>query len=58
VFRTASENPARVLGIDSRTGSLEEGKDADLVLLGPELDVRMTLVQGTVVYDAGANRAG
>ncbi|GAA0413735.1 N-acetylglucosamine-6-phosphate deacetylase [Streptomyces luteireticuli] len=31
--RALSANPARLLGVDDRVGSLEEGKDADLVVL-------------------------
>ena len=51
-------NPARSLGIDARVGSLEPGKDADLVLwtadplttIGGE--AWMTFVNGEVVYRA------
>jgi N-acetylglucosamine-6-phosphate deacetylase len=56
VLQTATINPTRALGIDARTGTLEEGKDADLVLLGPELEVRMTFVRGRLVHDAGTPR--
>ncbi|MGY5128590.1 N-acetylglucosamine-6-phosphate deacetylase [Streptomyces nigrescens] len=34
-----SANPARLLGIDGRTGSLQTGKDADLVVLDASYDV-------------------
>jgi N-acetylglucosamine-6-phosphate deacetylase len=46
--------PARIAGVGDRKGSLEPGKDADLVLLAtrPRLEVRMTLVRGEVVHDA------
>ncbi|MBN1835999.1 MAG: N-acetylglucosamine-6-phosphate deacetylase [Spirochaetales bacterium] len=54
LIRTASMNPARVLGLEGRTGALEAGKDADLVLLDSELGVRMTFKRGTVVFDAAA----
>ncbi|NEE60517.1 amidohydrolase family protein, partial [Streptomyces sp. SID8455] len=33
VVRSISANPARLLGVDDRVGSLEPGKDADLVVL-------------------------
>jgi N-acetylglucosamine-6-phosphate deacetylase len=52
VLPTATRNPARVLGIESRTGTLEEGKDADLVLLDSALAVRMTFRRGEPVYGA------
>ncbi|WP_131737158.1 N-acetylglucosamine-6-phosphate deacetylase [Actinomadura roseirufa] len=42
----ASLTPARALGIDSRTGSLEPGKDADLLVLGPDLTVERVMKNG------------
>lgn len=44
--RRASLIPAKILGVFGRKGSLEVGKDADLVLLTPALEVRRTLVGG------------
>ena len=53
--RMASLNPARLLRIDDRSGSLEVGRAADLVLLRWDanrrtMTVQATLVQGEVVY--------
>ena len=48
--RMASLNAARVLGIDSTKGSITVGKDADLVVLDGECNVRMTLLGGDVLY--------
>jgi N-acetylglucosamine-6-phosphate deacetylase len=45
----ASRTPARVLGLASR-GRVAVGCDADLVVLGPDLAVRRTLVAGRTVY--------
>ncbi len=40
-IRAVTINPARILGIDGRVGSIEAGKDADLVVYGGDpLDVR------------------
>ncbi len=47
----ASLHPARRQGLHQRKGSLGPGKDADLVLLDEDLHVRMTVVEGEVVYD-------
>ncbi|MBN1836736.1 MAG: N-acetylglucosamine-6-phosphate deacetylase [Spirochaetales bacterium] len=58
LLRAASVNPARVLGLEGRTGSLEAGKDADLVVLDSELAVRMTFKRGAAVYDARAQGEG
>lgn len=46
----SSLNAARAIGISSRKGSLEVGKDADLVLLDEAFNVSFTVTQGEVVY--------
>ena len=51
VWPTTSRTAARQLGLDGRKGSLEVGKDAALVLLDANLDVRFTVVGGQVVYE-------
>jgi N-acetylglucosamine-6-phosphate deacetylase len=47
-----SRNPAASAGIADRTGRLEVGLDADLVVLDDEYSVIRTLVQGRTVHDA------
>ncbi len=42
----ASLTPAELTGIAKRTGSLEAGKDADLVLLSRKLEVRRVFIGG------------
>ncbi len=42
----ASLTPARIVGIDKAKGSLEPDKDADIVVLNPELVVEATYVRG------------
>ena len=39
VFRMASLNPARLIGIDDETGSIEVGKRADLVLVDSNINL-------------------
>lgn len=48
-------NPARITGIDDHKGSLEPGKDADLVLLDDQYEVLRTIVNGRTIYAAGGN---
>lgn len=50
VIRMASFNPARAVGLDKICGSLEKGKQADIVVLSKELEVLMTMVRGNIVY--------
>ena len=50
--KMAATNPARLLGIYQECGSIEEGKRADLVALDGEGQVVLTLVGGTIVFDA------
>jgi N-acetylglucosamine-6-phosphate deacetylase len=49
-IRMASLNPARAIGVQESKGSLERGKDADVVVLSPELEVVATVVEGELLY--------
>ncbi|MEU9865287.1 N-acetylglucosamine-6-phosphate deacetylase [Streptomyces sp. NPDC047971] len=51
IVQAISANPARLLGIDDTVGSLEPGKDADLVVLDENFDVRGVMRKGTWVVD-------
>jgi len=51
---SVTQNAARVLDISQTTGSLDVGKDADLVLLDDDLSVNATIVGGQIVYDRPA----
>ena len=47
--RMASETPARLMGVDDRKGSLQRGKDADIVILDRKLNVRSVWSMGHLV---------
>ena len=44
--RMASESPAKVMGCFDRCGSLEDGKDADLVIMNKDYEVTGVWLQG------------
>ena len=48
----ASLNPATTLGIQDKKGSIKIGKDADLVILDNDFNVRKTIIGGTIKYEA------
>jgi len=45
-IRMASLNPARVLNLESRKGSLEAGKDADIAIFNPDFTAWRTMIAG------------
>ena len=46
--RAAAYNPAKVLGIDDQVGTLEPGKQANVVLLDENLELRSVIFHGQV----------
>jgi N-acetylglucosamine-6-phosphate deacetylase len=48
----ASLNPAQLLGLDHECGSIEVGKRADLVALDDAGNVKLTLIGGSVAFEA------
>jgi N-acetylglucosamine-6-phosphate deacetylase len=50
-LKMAAENPAKILNMFHRKGSIAEKKDADLVVLNEKWEVVLTLCRGDVVYD-------
>ncbi len=47
---SVTKNPAKLLGIYDKKGSIDLGKDADIVFLNEDHSVFMTIVNGEVVY--------
>ncbi len=50
----ATLSPARVIGLDASKGTLEAGKDADIVIFDDPINVRLTMIGGQVVWQANA----
>lgn len=51
-FIMASTTPARAIGLGDEIGSIEPGKQADLVFVSDRFDVRKVMVGGEVLYTA------
>lgn len=50
--RMASETPARIMGVYDRKGSLERGKDADIIIMDENLQLRAVWSMGRFVEEA------
>lgn len=48
----ASLNPATALGLEKQKGSLEVGKDADIIITDCEFNVKATIIGGKMKYEA------
>ena len=48
----ASLNPATVLGVENSKGSLETGKDADIIITDNQFNVMKTIIGGEVKYES------
>jgi N-acetylglucosamine-6-phosphate deacetylase len=51
--RTVTENPAVLLGLKDKKGTIEMGKDADIVILEEDFSVWVTIAGGEVVFRKG-----
>jgi N-acetylglucosamine-6-phosphate deacetylase len=48
-LRMATETPAKIMGVYDRKGSLEKGKDADILILDKKLRVRSAWSKGQLI---------
>lgn len=48
--RMMTENPARILGVDRTKGTIEVGKDADIIVFDTNITIQTTVVKGKVIY--------
>ncbi len=49
-LRMATLTPAEVIGVNDHKGSLEKGKDADILLMDGEVNIHKTIIQGKIDY--------
>ena len=52
VFHMASLSPAKAIGCADRIGSLEAGKDADIIITDENITVLKTIKKGRTIYEA------
>lgn len=50
-WRSSSINAAHAIGISNSKGSIEVGKDADIILIDNQFDVYLTIVEGKIVHN-------
>ena len=55
-MKMAAENPCIVYGFDKTKGSLETGKDADIVLIDNDFQAQMTYCAGRTVFMRGKDK--
>ena len=48
-IRCATLNPAKLLGIDDKLGSLEVGKTANLIMIDDAVNVKQVILDGEIV---------
>ena len=58
VLPMLTSNPARLLGLDHRKGSLQAGADADLLLLDDHFELAGVMARGTWVNQSRAKDSG
>ena len=52
VFNMASLNAAAAIHVDDRLGSLEAGKDADIIIADENINIKRTIKKGRTIYVA------
>ena len=52
VVSAASLSPAKAIGVDNRKGSLEAGKDADIIITDNDFNIVKTIIGGEIKYEA------
>lgn len=49
-IKMITSTPARILNIENKKGSIEPGKDADIVIFNENINIESTIINGRVVY--------
>ena len=43
-------NPALIINIDNKKGSIEVGKDADITVIDEDLNIYITIIEGSIKF--------
>ncbi|MGJ1193430.1 N-acetylglucosamine-6-phosphate deacetylase [Sphingobacterium siyangense] len=46
-------NPAKVIGVEGSLGSIEVGKIANIILFDQDITIKLTMVDGNIIYSSG-----
>lgn len=49
--RMMTATPATIIGVQKRKGTVEVGKDADIVMFDSDINIQMTMIGGKIVYN-------
>jgi len=52
IVAAASLNPAKAIGVSERKGSLEAGKDADIIITDDDFNIQKTIIGGKIKYES------
>ena len=50
-IKMITATPARILKVSDKKGSIEAGKDADIVIFDENINIQLTIIKGKIVYD-------
>ena len=53
-IKMITTTPARILNIADKKGTLEAGKDADIVIFDKDINIETTMIKGRVCFSAAA----
>ncbi len=49
-LRMSTLTPAEIIGVHNSKGSLEKGKDADILIMDEKINIHKTIIQGNIEY--------
>lgn len=55
-IKMMSYNPARIMNVADKKGSIAVGKDADIVIFDDDINIRSTIVKGNLIFDGAIKK--